>query len=172
MVQFCLFGGYDGPLRPEKKVYFTAFGGSDLVRPTLARRIAWARDHRKDGSASKHRYFIITLFGGTDIKSPRLAEEFIDLKGMVRSGGLSLRDWDRSLAEMHRYENESITSITLFGGLGEDELPSEDEEIDSLALQRHLGNIPDRAGEILQLGVGQGGTQRTAVLHQALAAAV
>jgi hypothetical protein len=172
MLQLCLFGGYGGPLRPEKKVYFTAFGGSDLMRPTLARRIAWARDHQKTGSTSKHRYFIITLFGGTDIKSPPLAEEFIDLKAMVRSGGLLLREWDRCLAEMHRFENESITSITLFGGLGEDEIPAEDVEIDSLALQRHLGNIPDRAGEILQLGVGQSGTQRTAVIHQAVAAAV
>ena len=64
----------------------------------------------------------------------------------------------------------SISSFTLMGGFSECELPSEDEEVDSLALQRHLGHIPESAGQILQYGIGRRGAERFATLRRALAA--
>ena len=50
MVQFCLFGGYEGPLSAEKKVCFTVFGGSTLNRPTLARQMIAARQAKRAAS--------------------------------------------------------------------------------------------------------------------------
>ena len=60
--------------------------------------------------------------------------------------------------------------LTLFGGLDEGGLPSEEQEIDSLAVQRHLGNIPESASQVLQYGIGQGGSERTATLRRAILA--
>ena len=61
-------------------------------------------------------------------------------------------------------------SLTLFGTFSESELPSENEEIEGLALQRHIGTITDNSGQILELGVGRSGAQRRTVLQQAILA--
>jgi hypothetical protein len=58
----------------------------------------------------------------------------------------------------------------MFGGFDERAIPSEDDEVDSLALQRQLGNIPDPAVQVLQYGIGQHGAERTATLRRAAAA--
>lgn len=44
----------------------------------------------------------------------------------------------------------SVGSFTLMGGFSENTFPTEDREIDGLAIQRHLGNASDRATEVLQ----------------------
>jgi hypothetical protein len=168
MLQVSVFGSYEGRLRAEKKLYFTMFGGSDLMRPSLARRIERARRLRGGSQDRPHRCVVVTLFGATEIKSPTLAEEYLDLKAMMDAGLISLGGWDRDVSDVQAFEETTISGITLFGGFDEDSLPEEDTEVDALATHRHLGNISEAAGKILELGIGQTGGQRYAVLREAL----
>ncbi len=184
MIQATVFSGHDGRLRFEKSIYLTVFGGCELTCPTLARQILSGRrtvqaQETYDGkplasklleseSRPKHRKpFFLTIFGSVDIKSPTLAAEFIDLREMLESGLLTLADWDRALVDLGRGD-WSVASLTLFGGFDECKLPSEDEEIDSLALQRHLGTIPEGATEVLQHGIGQRDVERRSAIRRAV----
>jgi hypothetical protein len=196
MIRVTIFSGHEGQLRVDKGVYLTLFGGCELIRPTIARQLFAVREAEEQAEAAgrmvggphgcgfpvghggRMRYgrrphragpFFLTLFGGVEIKSPTLAEEFLDLRESVRSGVLDMKDWDEAMARL-RHLDLSIASFTLFGGFNECKLPSEDEEIDSLAIQRHLGNIPEDAGRILQLGIGQRTAERAATVHRALQA--
>jgi len=200
MIQVTIFSGHEGRLRSDRFFYFTLFGGCDLVRPTIARQLMALRGReerdRADGRGQHagmgpspgfrvanmelvgrhgergHRRggpFFLTIFGGVDIKSPTLAEEFLDLREMISGGALTLEDWDRAMASLGSADIP-IASFTLFGGFDECELPSESEEIDSLAIQRHLGNISESAGRVLQLGIGQRDARRSATVRRALQA--
>lgn len=171
MLQVCVMGGHEGQLRLEKKVYLTLFGGVELTRPTVARQILATRRESPAGKFNiPHQYFI-TVCGGVDIYSPTLAEEFIDLREMIRNGELSVNDWEACMAEVARFE-ASIGSLTLMGGFSEAGVPSEKEEVDKLAVQQYLGNIPAEAVEILKFGIGQKGTERRATLRKAMTVAV
>ena len=169
MVQFCIMGGYEGRVRPERKVYVTLMGGCDLKRATVARQILAERLQAREGKPHPPRQFFLTIMGGVNIKCPTLAEEFIDLREMMNSGNLSMDDWDRAMADLGR-SDVSIASFTLMGGFSENVLPSENEEIESLAVQRHLGTISDGAGQVLQFGVGQRDAERRATLRRAVLA--
>jgi hypothetical protein len=167
MLQFCMFGGFEGPLSTDKKCCFTVFGGCTLRRPTLARQIMIARQVRQ-GTVAPPKLIFLTLFGSTEIKLPTLAEEYLDLREAIRGGNLGMDQWDRYLDDLRQFESSALLSLTLFGAFSEAELPSEDEEVEGLALQRHLGNIDENCGRVLELGVGQSGSQRRAVLRQAV----
>lgn len=169
MIQFCIMGGHEGLLRPDRKIYFTLMGGCELKRPTVARQILARRQNEAAGLPKAPKQFFITIMGGVDINCPTLAEEFIDLREMIQSRVLSMDDWDQAVADLTRGET-SISSFTLMGGFSEYSLPSEDQEIESLAVQRHLGNISDRAGEVLQYGIGQRDSERRATLRRAVMA--
>ena len=169
MLQWCMFGGYEGQWGPEAKVYFTVFGSSELRRPTLARQLLALRPANTHAPAAGRKIFI-TIFGATEIKCPTLAEEFIDLHEAIHSGTLDAAQWETHMSELDRRLQGSIASFTLFGGFEETAVPSEDEEVESLALHRHLGNIDEESGRVLELGVGQAGSQRRAVIHQAVMA--
>jgi len=169
MIQFCILGGYDGRIRPEPKIYVTFMGGCDLKRETVARQILTQRLHEREGKPRPPRQFFLTIMGGVDITCPTLAEEFIDLREMIKSGALSMADWDRVMADLGR-SDVSISSFTLMGGFSANELPTEEQEIESLAVQRHLGTISDSAGQVLQFGVGREGAERRATLRQAILA--
>jgi len=170
MLQLCVFGGYEGPLGPEKKCCFTVFGGCTLRRPTLARQIVTARNVQ-EGRTPPPKMIFITIFGGTEIKYPTLAEEFLDLREAINSGTLQLNRWDDYLAQIQRYNSSSLMSLTLFGSYSESELPADDEEIEGLALQRHVGNINEETSRTLEMGVGQPPAQRHALLRQAVISA-
>jgi hypothetical protein len=167
MLQLCLFGGHAGQMGPETKIYLTMFGGCGLRRPTLARQLLGLRQS-VEAPPSIGRKVIITAFGVTAVEWPTLAEEFIDLREATRSGALDINRWDRYMAELARWERASITSFTIFGGFDEADLPSEDDEVEALALQHHLGNINDESERVLEMGVGQSGSQRRAVVRQAV----
>jgi hypothetical protein len=169
MVQFCIMGGYEGRVRPEPKLYVTFMGGCDLKRSTVARQILAQRLQEREGRTHPPRQFFLTIMGGVEITCPTLAEEFIDLREMIHSGNLSMDDWDRAMADLGR-SDVSIGSFTLMGGFAESELPSENEEIESLAVQRHIGTISDSAGQVLQFGVGQRDAERRATLRRAVLA--
>ena len=170
MIHVTLFGAYEGRLQPGKRFYLTAFGAADLVRPTMARQLLEKREAEREHRPAAGKPFCLTLFGAMEVKAPTLAEEFIDLREMINSGVLALADFERSMIDLGRGDG-SVASFTMFGAFGECELPSEDEEVDGLAVQRHLGNIPESARQILQYGVGQKGTERSVTVRRALAAA-
>ena len=167
MLQLCVFGGYEGPLSAEKKCCFTVFGGCTLRRPTLARQIITARRVR-DGVVATPKMIFVTLFGGTEIKYPTLAEEFVDMREAIRGNVLRPDDWDRYLLDVEQFNSSSLLSLTMFGSFSESELPTEDEEVEGLALQRHFGNLSDSGSRVLETGVGQRGSARHAVIRQAV----
>ncbi len=169
MFQICMFGGYDGRLRANKRVFLTMFGACELHRPTRARQLLIERSRGKT-DPERRRHAAITLFGATEIKAPTLAEEFTDLQEAIRSGAMSRQDLDRFTADLGDDDSGTVFSLTLFGAFDEVGLPSEDEEVDGLALQQHLGNISDSAARVLQLGVGQSDAHRRSVVQQAIAA--
>ena len=168
MFQATIFGGHDGRLRFDKWFYLTLFGACDLTRPTVARQLLAQRQAEPGTHSMGRRTFFLTIFGAVDITSPTLAEEFIDLRETIDGGLLTMRDWDRAMADLGRLDI-SVASFTMFGGFDEYKLPSENQEVDSLAIQRHVGNISESAGHILQLGIGQGGAERRATVRRALA---
>ncbi len=186
MIQITMFSGREGPLRYDNTFYLTLFGGCNIKKPTLARQIMIARQ-RSDSATepkrggmwgtmahtmrndSRHSSpFFLTIFGGVSIKNPTLAEELVDLQELIRSGELSLNDWDQAMLSLSKLES-SCGSFTLFAGFNEAELPTEDEEVNSLAMQCHLGNINDSSREVLQAGIGLSDSERRTVLHRAVA---
>ncbi len=170
MIHFCIFGAHEGELSPDKRVYVTIFGGCDLKRPTIARQIIELRRRGNSAEAAPLRVFI-TLFGATELKAPTLCEEYLDLQDGLRAGLLTLEEWDRAVAQVGVASSLRVSSFTMFGGFGSNELPSEDEELDRIALNNHLGQIPETAGKALMMAVGQDGSQRPAAVRQAIAVA-
>jgi hypothetical protein len=166
MFHLCLFGGQAGELDAQQKVYLTAFGGCELRWPTIAKQMTALRQRGTPSAAAPIQYFL-TLFGGTEITAPTLAHEFLDLQNALRSGQLTLDDWDRSIVRIGDIRRSG--SLTLFGNFNGDGLPGEDAELDDLALNRHLGYISDEAAELLMRAVGARGSSRAAVVRQAVA---
>jgi len=186
MLKVTIFGGHNGRLGHEGQVYLTIFGACELVRPTIAWQLISQRheeqrgpketapsdswQHRlglNRGRGSRSKPFFFTIFGGTELKSPTLAEEFMDLREAIQNGLLTLDDVGRSLADLTHAE-PSIGSFTIFAGFDECMLPKEDAEVDSLAVHRHIGNVSERAGGVLQMGIGQRAGERRATIRQAL----
>lgn len=170
MVQVTIFSGYDGPFRQDKLFYITLFAGCDLMRPTIARQTLTRKQAGQDNRTPPRKPFFLTIFGSVDIKVPTLAEEFMDLHQMISAGALTMADWEHSMTEFAQSEH-SVSSFTLFGGFNECKLPSENQEIDSLALHSHLGNISQSAGQILQYAIGQPEVERTATIRRAVQSA-
>ncbi len=167
MIQICIMSGHSGQMRPEKRIYFTLMGGCELERPTLARQIVAQRRHREKGRTEPLHQLFITILGATEITVPTLATEFIDLREMVNNGMMSIGDWDDAVAELSQ-DSYTVASLTLMGGFSDGAIPEENAEIDSLALQRHLGNISESAGQVLQLGIGQRDSERRETIRRAM----
>lgn len=170
MVQFSMFGGYEGVLDAEGRMYITIFAGTDLKRPPFASRVAAMR-RRGEQDWRPSRGFVLTICGGVEIKWPPLAEEFLALRDALRTGTMTMDDWDRALAQTSDEGLFHPASFTLFGALSVDEVPDEDKELEGLALQRHHGEIPDAAVQELLLAIGQTGVQRLVAVRQAVATA-
>ena len=167
MIQFCVMSAHEGRLGSEKKIYITFMAGCGLVRPTYARQLLAQRRNAQDGQPQRRGQFFLTIMGATEIASPTLAEEFLDLRELIKTGALTPEDWDRGLVQAGQ-PDVTISSFTLMAGFSEIELPSENAEADALALQQHLGSIPENVGQVLQLGVGQQEAERRATVRRAL----
>lgn len=171
MIQFCMMSGHEGRMGSEKKLYITLMGACELVRPTFARQMLSRREAAQNGKSSRNWQFFLTIMGAAEVCAPTLAEEFIDLRDLVNTGVIARDDLDHSLSGAEP-ETISISSFTLMGYFSDSGLPGENVEIDSLALHRHLGNIPESAGQVLQLGIGQKDAERHATIRRAVLAAV
>lgn len=168
MFHVTIMSGYEGIIRPERKIYFTLMGGAEFKRATVARQLLARRQQQQEGLSKPPKQFFLTICGGVEIQVPTLAEEFLDLSELIRSNVLSLDNWDRAIAELGN--DVSISSFTLMGGMEECTLPSESAEIDALALQRHMGNISESASQVLQYGIGQRDAERRATVRRAVLA--
>lgn len=167
VLNICVFGGQTLPLHPDKRVYLTLFGGCEIKRPTVARQIVARRSAANSGRERPWSFFF-TMFGGAEVKAPTLVEEYLDLVEAVRSGQVSLDEWDRNAAHVDDL-GPRITSFTIFGGFEGEELPDENAELDAIALQHHLGTLPPAVMNSLAMAVGLEGGQRRAVIRQAAA---
>jgi hypothetical protein len=166
MVRFTIFSGHEGSLGPDGDIYITVFAGSDLERPPLATLAARTRGQpNPDYPAARYTFF--TLFGGVEVRWPTIAQEFLALRDALRSGALTLADWDGFVARHGQAGGLRVNAFTLFGGCNGDGVPSEDKELDDLALHRHLGHLTDAALQTLLPAIGQKGALRLAVLRQA-----
>lgn len=172
MIHFCVFGGHDGQLSPDKKFYVTICGACELKRPTLAKQIIEMRRRAEAGLPQPSSHFFVTIFGYTGIVSPTLAEEYLDYKDAIASHMLTPEEWHAAVVRLSGDEGMRIDSFTLCGAFAANELPGENEEIEGLALNRHLGHIPENAGTMLEMAVGQGGSQRASLIGRAFASTV
>lgn len=170
MFHLCIMGGRDGELTAGEKICVAIFGGAQFRLSTIATQILEKR-HRAKHNLPRRSHFFITICGGTELKVPTLAEEFTAMHDAINSGALTLQDWDLAAVELAADEGIRYGSFTLMGGFSSSGLPSENAEVDGLAIGRHLGHINAEAGAALELGVGQRGAQRAAIIRRALAAA-
>jgi hypothetical protein len=171
MAHFSMFGSNDGQLVPGRDFFITIFGGSNLKRLPAASQITELRQQPAH-QRSQPQYTFCTLFGGTTLTWPTLAEEFLALRDALRAGTMTLEDWDRYVAQPGGPGPLRTLSLTLFGGFDGDVLPREDQELDDLSLQRHLGQIPEQALQTLMLAIGRTGVQRLTAIRQAVLAAM
>ena len=105
MIHFTIFAGTETELTANLRVCLTIFGGTDILRPTLAKQILSAkRRSRSDSSGGKFalrkRCLAVTIFGATSIKCPTLAEEFLDLKALLASEAITSQEWDRAVSRL------------------------------------------------------------------------
>lgn len=168
MLHACIMSGHEGVLDSEQRVYLTFMAGIELRAPTIARQIVARRNQPEPRNGPAVRQVFLTLLGGASIRVPTVTEEFMDFRDLIQSGKISLGDWDQHATDAQRTDVQ-ISTFTVMGGFSDGELPSDDAEVDALAIQRHLGNIPEGVGEILKLGIGQRGGERRAILRRAVA---
>ncbi len=169
MVHFSVFGSHEGRLAGRRCFYVTLFAGTELQRPAFAN---WLVDYRRQGGPIGWQYFFCTFFGGTSVVWPTLAEEYLALVGLLRTGELTLDDWDRHSGSNGTQAVDRCASFTFCGGLDTDEVPDEDKELDDLSVQRHAGDIPQAAVDQLLLAVGHRGVKRLSAVRHAAAIAM
>lgn len=167
MIQFCMFGGHEGRLSTDPfKIYFTMFGSCELQVPTVATQVLAAQRARTGFTA--RRLFFVTIFGATELQLPTLVEEYFDAMHALQSGSLSVTEWDRLAAQLTADDGLRIGSFTLFAGFSNAEMPSEDQELDRIALAYQLGQINEQTRQSLMLGVGTRGPQRVSAIRATL----
>lgn len=168
MSSLCLFGGNEETLDPRGGFHVIIFGGSEFRRPTVARQIVEFR-HGSGNQPMRTHCTILTIFGGGSITWPTLAEEYTTLRDALDSKKITLADWDADVGRFSDTGPLRIHNITIFGGFDAAELPSEDDEVEAISVQRHLGRLPEDAVEALMFGVGQNGAARLSAVRQAVA---
>lgn len=171
MASFCAFGSHDAHLADEGSLHLTIFGGANFRRPPAAHLIVALKRTVASGF-ERPPHFFLTLFGDTAISWPTLAEEYLAACEALDAGTLMLQDWDHTVAQPGVVGGFRAHALTLFGGFNASKAPSEEAELDALTLQRHAGQIPPPAVELLMLGIGQIGLQRLSAVRNALAAAM
>lgn len=184
MVHFTMFGGSEVKMSRETRVIITIFGGTEIYKPTLARRLLREKHVANPGSAGppgalatmrhemsaaqlrRNNIVLFTLFGSAEIKPPSLAEEFMDMRELVSSGLITKDQWDQLLARIHdKGDMDGISSFTLFGGLNESPL-SDEEEIKKIRSAQELGLINSNEEQALRSVVGRDPEQVRMLLRE------
>ncbi len=194
MFHFTVCGGSEVTLTGGGQFIVTLFGGTDVRKPTLAKRLMREKhalvtqnpdpnykpnnldkilNHLQGNSpsgsplANKRRStFILTICGGVEIKPPSIAEEFMDMRELVSSGLIDPNEWDQLVGRLYQMgELDSISSFTLFGGMGEVAL-NEQEEIKKIHSASGLGLISEDEEKALRSVVGRDPQQVRMLLRQ------
>jgi hypothetical protein len=183
MFHFTMFGGADVKMDGTPKVIITIFGGTDVHRQTLAKRImrekhlsAAERANAPHPNPNPFAYrpqrrqrngcFMLTLFGGVDLKPPSIAEEFMDMREVIASGMVSSAEWDELVARIYELgDQEGHASLTMFGAMEESAL-SEQDEVKKIKSARDLGIISDDEELALRGVVGRDPQQIRMLLRQ------
>ncbi len=184
MFHFTLFGGSEVKLDGSSKLVVTMFGGTDLHRQTLAKRIMrekqlaehearLSREHNTAGLAAfqasrraRNTAFVLTMFGAVEIKPPSLTEEFMDMRELIASGLVSESEWDQLVGRLYESgDQESCASLTMFGSL-EDSKLSEDEELKKIKSAQELGILTPDEELALRAVVGRDANQVRMLLRQ------
>ncbi len=162
-----MFAGHDAVLSGGRDFYVTVLGGTSVRRPPTASLVSQLL-RGSPGQPDHPQCTFVTVFGGTSLMWPTLSEEYLALRDALQAGSLTLEDWDRLAVVAGGGGPVRILSLTLFGSFEGDQLPREEKELDDLALQRHLGEIPESAVQILTMAIGQRGHQRLTAVRQAI----
>ena len=195
MFHFTIFGGSEVTLTGSRQLILTLFGGTEVRKPTLAKRlmqekqVQWptkpAGQVKTDDNLHKVRdffqnlesgaaglpgrrssTFLLTIFCGVELKPPSIAEEFMDMRELVSSGMIEPREWDQLVGRMYQMGDlDSISSFTLFAGMGEAAL-SEEEEIKKIASATSMGLISGDEEQALRSVVGRDPQQVRMLLRQ------
>jgi len=193
MFHFTIFGGSEVTLQGGGQVVFTMFGGTDIRKPTLAKRLMqekerlqgaqgaqvnhpggvnrmrhlFGREPAETPAARPHRgSFVLTIFGAVELKPPSVAEEFMDMRELVSSGMLDAREWDELVGRLYQMGDlDSISSFTIFGGMGEEPLKQE-EEVKKIRSASELGLISENEEKALRSVVGRDPEQVRMLLRQ------
>ena len=195
MFHFTIFGGSEVTLTGSRQLIFTLFGGTDVRKPTLAKRLMqekhapWSAEPagQVDTDDKLHKFknffekldsgaggrpgqrsstFLLTIFGAVELKPPSIAEEFMDMRELVSSGLIEPREWDQLVGRMYQMGDlDSISSFTLFAGMDEAAL-SEEEEIKKIASATSLGLISGDEEQALRSVVGRDPQQVRMLLRQ------
>ena len=149
MIHFTVFGGTETELTANLRVCFTLFGGTDILRPTLARQILQSKRRSRSESHSgrfalRRRCLAVTVFGATSVQCPTLAEEFVDLKALLASETITRQEWDRAVSRLSEEESAAeFVTLTIFAGFGV-EFPSKSDEIDRIEKHAEMGLVNQR----------------------------
>jgi hypothetical protein len=123
MFHLTLFAGTEGEIPPAGFTAFTAFGGAELRRPTLASQLLHLknRGHRRPSRLARllgtDKNLIMTVFGGTVLLAPTLIEEYSALQGLLRSGTVSGDECTALLDRLAADDGDPslCRTVTLFG---------------------------------------------------------
>ncbi len=173
MFHVTVFGATEGVLPLSDFVSLTVFGGTELVRPTLAQRMLRLKEIRNRPQNFWRRVFqldkniIVTVFGGTEIHAPTVMDEYADLRRVLSSGALSAEEGKKLLAEIAEKggSHDLFSALTLFGGCTV-ERPKPAVEKKALEAGRQAGLIGDREQSVLEQVVGRSESAVAGVLGQ------
>ena len=194
MFHFTIFGASEVTLSGQGQCIVTLFGGTEVRKPTLAKRLMQERhalSNRKSDpdynpnnvdkvlnvlqgntptglprTEKRHRTFLLTIFGAVELRPPSIAEEFMDMRELVSSGLIDVDEWDQLVGRLYQMDDlDSVSSFTLFGGMGEVAI-NQEEEITKIHSAVGLGLIAEDEARALRSVVGRDPQQVRMLLRQ------
>lgn len=195
MLHFTIFGASKVNLHGGGQFILTLFGGTEVRKQTLAKRLLQQKhllnssqspanaDQVRNvdkvlsflqgnypagrrGAEKRRTAFLLTIFGVVEIKPPTIAEEFMDMRELVSSGLISNAEWDQLVGQLYQVDElDSISSFTLFAGMGEERLDDE-EELKKIHSAGELGLISKDEEIALRSVVGRDSQQVRMLLRQ------
>jgi hypothetical protein len=166
MFFFTMWGGAEVRPKDPDNIVITVWGGTSILLPTLAEKIARLKKVREDEGeitdAVIRRTNVITVMGGTAYKIPTIAQEIEQMKQLKDSGSIPEQEMFELWQEAIRREDlDLFESLTIMGGAA-NEVPGRKEELKDLERIATRGIINGRELEdfraLLQKNV-TGGTE-------------
>jgi hypothetical protein len=161
MVTFTLFGGSEVEMQPDSQLVVTLFGGTEIYCPTVTQELIRRTEETSPSSpwskrdAMRRSNLYVTFFGGISINRPPLGREYMDLKNLIASGAIDLRDfqvlWMQHTSQPLR---RHYRTITVFGSC-EQAAPSKRAEVKEIDNLRQTNAITAEEHKSLQALIGE-----------------